>query len=240
MTAWSRRFVIVLSAVIVAMVGTLAAEAKINVNSGEKALDGLAEEAANVPVPGAPGQNDGDGENEGSQAPPQSDVYVTSRELGVDSKYRCGDHPEGDDVGWAAACTIDNLRCQVQDMVAEEGEGYLATEQVRIDNRSGNASEELLDFDCRRRGGAPAEGSGSEPVVITLTREDFESMPVEPLVASAGPADGWLPVNMVNVLYAEGEAQMMDMELLDTPVQVRATPVLYDWDLWGGNTISTT
>lgn len=240
MTAYRRRTVIVLSAIIIAVMGAVSAEAEIVVDSGEAAMDALAEEAANTQVPGAPAQNGGGGVNGDSQPPPQSDVYIASRELGVDSKYRCGDHAEGDDVGWAAACTIGNLSCQVQDMVAEEGEGYLATERVRIDNRSGNASEELLDFDCRRRGGAPAEGSGSEPVVITLTREDFESMPVEPLVASAGPADGWLPVNMVNVLYAEGEAQMMDMELLDTPVQVRATPVLYDWDLGDGNTLSTT
>lgn len=180
----------------------------------------------------------GRGANEASQPPPQSEIYIASRELGADSKYRCEDLPEGDDEYWAAGCSIKNFSCQVADMVADEGEGYIATEQVRIDNRSGTSSEELLGFDCQQRAGT--SGGGSDPVVITLTREDFESMPVEPLVASAGPADGWLPVNMVNVLYAEGEAQMMDMELLDTPVQVRATPVLYDWDLGDGNTLSTT
>ena len=192
-------------------------------------------------VPSMAGDSESADGGEGSDGVKGSEsVYIASRELGVDSKYTCEDLPEGEDPYWAVGCSLNNYRCQIADVLDTEGAGYLATEQVRIDNRSGKFSEELLDFDCRRRGGAPAEGAGSKPVEITLTREDFESMPVEPMVASAGPPDGWLPVNMVNVLYAEGEAQMMDMELLDTPVQVRATPVLYDWDLGDGNTISTT
>src|SRR5690625_7781795 len=64
-------------------------------------------------------------------------------------------------------------------------------------------------------------------------------MPVEPLEASAGPPDGWLPVNMLNVLYADPEEQVLETELLDTPVAVRATPSSYHWDLGDGNTITT-
>lgn len=64
-------------------------------------------------------------------------------------------------------------------------------------------------------------------------------MPVRPLVANAGPPEGWIPVNMTNVLYVEPEAQVLDLELLGTPVQVRATPVAYHWDLGDGNTINT-
>ncbi len=32
---------------------------------------------------------------------------------------------------------------------------------------------------------------------------------------------------------------MLDVELLETPVEVRATPVSYHWDLGDGNTINT-
>src|SRR5690625_1972312 len=81
--------------------------------------------------------------------------------------------------------------------------------------------------------------SAAEPVVITVTQRDFASMPVKPLEASAGPPDGWLPVNMLNVLYTDPEEQVLDVELLDTPVSVRATPTSYHWDLGDGNTIST-
>ncbi|MGP5127862.1 PKD domain-containing protein [Brachybacterium tyrofermentans] len=64
-------------------------------------------------------------------------------------------------------------------------------------------------------------------------------MPIKPLAAHAGPADGWLPVNMPNVLYTDTKAQELDVELLDTPVAIRATPISYEWDLGDGNTITT-
>lgn len=209
------------------------AHAEVLVDSGDSALDALAKEAANLVNPEAPGI--GASSPESDNGPPP--VYVTSRELGVDSKYTCSDLHGEEQSGDAVACGIRNVACRTADAISDEGDGYLASEQVRIDNRSGQSSEELLGFDCRQRGRA-AEG-GADPVVITVTREDFESMPVAPLIATAGPPEGWLPVNMVNVLYAESEPQTMDMTLLGTPVQVRATPVQYDWDLGDGNTIST-
>lgn len=82
-------------------------------------------------------------------------------------------------------------------------------------------------------------GGAAEPVVITMTVTDFASLPVQPLVASAGPEDGWLPVGMVNVLYAEPEVQTLETEILGTPVSVRAIPTDYHWDLGDGNTITT-
>ncbi|ATG53261.1 hypothetical protein CFK38_13500 [Brachybacterium vulturis] len=45
---------------------------------------------------------------------------------------------------------------------------------------------------------------------------------------------------MVNVLYADPEPQLLNTELLGTPVAIRATPVSYHWDLGDGNTITTT
>ncbi|MDN5606209.1 MAG: PKD domain-containing protein [Kocuria sp.] len=124
------------------------------------------------------------------------------------------------------------------DTVSSDGEGYLTSERVRVDTQAD--SEELLGFDCTARGGGGGPAEGSEPVVITITRSDFESMEVEPLVASAGPEDGWLPVNMVNVLYAKSESQTLATEVLGVPVSVRAVPVSYHWDLGDGNTITTT
>lgn len=87
---------------------------------------------------------------------------------------------------------------------------------------------------------APGTPEAAPPVVITVTQSDFARMPVAPLQANAGPADGWLPVNMANVLHADDEVQELDTELLGTPVAIRATPVRFHWDLGDGNTITTT
>lgn len=107
---------------------------------------------------------------------------------------------------------------------------------IRVDTEAD--TEEHVAFDCRPVSEANST-SAAEPVVITVTQRDFASMPVEPLEASAGPPDGWLPVNMLNVLYADPEEQVLETELLDTPVAVRATPSSYHWDLGDGNTITT-
>ena len=80
---------------------------------------------------------------------------------------------------------------------------------------------------------------GAPPVVITITREDFATLPVKPLEATAGPPDGWLPVNMVNVLHTDPAEQTLATTLLGTPVQIRAIPIEYHWDLGDGNTITT-
>ena len=106
---------------------------------------------------------------------------------------------------------------------------------TRVDNKTGDRID--LGVRCARPG--TPEAAEAAPVVITVTREDFAKMPVKPLQANAGPQDGWLPVNMVNVLYTEPAAQELSVELLDTPVAIRATPVSYHWDLGDGNTITT-
>lgn len=108
---------------------------------------------------------------------------------------------------------------------------------VRVDTEAG--SEEHVSFDCRPVSEANST-STTPPVVITVTQRDFAAMPVEPLKASAGPPDGWLPVSMVNVLHADSEVQELQTELLSTPVAVRAIPTSYHWDLGDGNTITTT
>lgn len=231
-----------IAVVLLLLAGATPSFADFGAEGSDDGLDAWAKLMENVPsglegVPSGADEASTSSDVAGGPAP----VYVTSRELGVDSKYTCSDLHGEEDYGGGVACGISNLACSVADTLADEGDGYLASEQVRIDNRSGQSSEELLGFDCQQRGSAAAGGEGgAAPEVITVTREDFASMPVMPLVASAGPPEGWLPAHMVNVLYAESEPQTMDMTLLDTPVQVRATPVMYDWDLGDGNTISTT
>ncbi|EYT49954.1 hypothetical protein D641_0106235 [Brachybacterium muris UCD-AY4] len=46
-------------------------------------------------------------------------------------------------------------------------------------------------------------------------------------------------MNMINVLYADPTTQTLETELLGVPVQVRAIPIQYHWDLGDGNTITT-
>ena len=240
------RALTIFAALLLSLVAITPATAVPRFKAEDDALNGRHRndtESSSVPA-GTSASNDlpeESGAGGGSNPAEPPPVYVTSRELGVDSKYTCSDLHGEEDYGGGVACGISNLACSVADTLADEGDGYLASEQVRIDNRSGRSSEELLGFDCQQRGSAAAGGEGgAAPVIITVTREDFASMPVAPLVASAGPPEGWLPVHMVNVLHADSAPQTMDMTLLDTPVQVRATPVLYDWDLGDGNTISTT
>ncbi|WP_226832128.1 PKD domain-containing protein [Brachybacterium sp. FME24] len=163
------------------------------------------------------------------------DEYVTSRELGVNSKFECSDLPPDSNRFRELACGVGNMACTLSDILAPEGEGYVPTETVRIDTV--NDEEDLLGFNCLERGAASQEGSA--PVVITITVSDFQSMPVAPLVASAGPEDGWLPVSMVNVLHADADSQTLETEVLTVPVSVRAVPVSYHWDLGDGNEITT-
>lgn len=74
---------------------------------------------------------------------------------------------------------------------------------------------------------------------MTVTQKDFAKLPVKAATAHAGPEQGWLPANMDLVLYADSEPQVLETELLDTPVRIRATPVEYRWDLGDGNVIVT-
>ncbi|MCT2262923.1 PKD domain-containing protein [Brachybacterium muris] len=46
-------------------------------------------------------------------------------------------------------------------------------------------------------------------------------------------------MNVINVLYADPTTQTLETELLGVPVQVRAIPIQYHWDLGDGNTITT-
>lgn len=113
-----------------------------------------------------------------------------------------------------------------------------SVEVIHVDTEAGTRTP--AGYDCVPAGTTdPAVVDNGEPVQIVVTREDFARMPIAPLVATAGPPGGWVPVNMVNVLYADPEVQEVQTAILGVPVQVRASPVAYHWDLGDGNTIDT-
>ena len=148
--------------------------------------------------------------------------------------WDCAPHPESCEAGTGNRLAGRGDALEMNDAVESPVEG-VTQRGTRIDNESGESTD--LGVRCALPG--TAEHEEAPPVVITVTQEDFARMPVKALEAHAGPAEGWLPVNMVNVLYAESGPQELSVELLDTPVAIRATPVSYHWDLGDGNTITT-
>lgn len=194
-----------------------------------------------------------------SKRPPIPDFFIESKAAETQTGYSCTTSAGGTN------CNSSRNACQAgTDYNINSNGDVLATptsrrtqdgsqDKVTLEiNRVGTAdgSRELLGYDCRAPGTAtPAAGTGAgtsaptadapAPIVITVSLSDFADMPIKPLAAHAGPADGWLPVNMPNVLYTDTKAQELDVELLDTPVAIRATPISYKWDLGDGNTITT-
>lgn len=183
-----------------------------------------------------------------SPPPPPQYRYVwapVSRFTGCGAgtgSWNCSPHPDSCEAG--DGTTVQG-RGDALDRRAtrgpQRGSEGITQRGTRIDNDTGERTD--LGIRCLRPGQTPDEAAAVEaapPVVITVTLSDFERMPVKPLRASAGPADGWLPVNMPNVMHTDPQVQELDVELLSTPVTIRATPVSYHWDLGDGNTITTT
>lgn len=115
---------------------------------------------------------------------------------------------------------------------------YVPVVTFRVDPSSG--TETFIHYTCSPPGSADelTGGATAAPPVV-VTRYDFAQLPVEPAVAHAGPLVDYLPVGMVNVLYAEDATQTLETTIMGTPVSVRAIPVSYHWDLGDGNTITT-
>lgn len=176
--------------------------------------------------------------------------YFTSKAVEGGGGYNCTDLGGG-----GQNCSIPAGQCQggvnystaTGDFVAQRtggNRGTSGTDMVtvareRVERATGN--RQFLGYGCQERGqvGSNTAQPTAAPIVITVTREDFAKLPVEPAVAHAGPSDGWLPAGMPNVLHAESEPQVLDTTLLNTPVSVRATAQSYHWDLGDGNTIDT-
>lgn len=191
--------------------------------------------------------------------PPVPDFYIESKTAETQTGYSCSTSAGGTNCNSSRnACQAgtdyninsngDVLAAPSSRRTQDGSQDKVTLEINRVDSADG--SRELLGYDCRAPGtAAPAAGTGAgtnaptadapAPIVITVSLSDFADMPIKPLAAHAGPADGWLPVNMPNVLYTDTKAQELEVELLDTPVAIRATPISYDWDLGDGNTITT-
>lgn len=73
------------------------------------------------------------------------------------------------------------------------------------------------------------------PLAVTVTVEEFRALPLTPSAIWVGPPGGWLPVNMVNVVYTDGASQTLPTTVLGQPVLVRATPTFFAWDFGDGS-----
>ncbi len=131
-----------------------------------------------------------------------------------------------------AACSGQNAA----DAATGGDAAWTAQSGTETDRRTGASSN--LGFRCVDVNGNPVTPDGA-PIVITVTQQDFASLPVQPAVAHAGPSVGYLPVGMDLIVYAEATEQTLDTTLLATPVRVRATPVRYHWDFGDGNSLDT-
>jgi len=194
-----------------------------------------------------------------SSRSPIPDFFIESKTAETQTGYSCSTGAAGTNCNSSRnACQAgtdyninsngDVLAAPSSRRTQDGSQDKVTLEINRVDSADG--SRELLGYDCRAPGTATpaaetAPGANAPaadipaPIVITVSLSDFADMPIKPLAAHAGPADGWLPVNMPNVLYTDTKAQELEVELLDTPVAIRATPISYDWDLGDGNTITT-
>lgn len=160
--------------------------------------------------------------------------------LGAGTAWSCTPHADSCEAGNGSGFVGEGDVLQIGDSTSnpEPSEG-VTQRGTRVDTEGDEAPVDL-GVRCAMPGDPESGGAGeAPPVVIVVTQSDFARLPVKPLQATAGPAGGWLPVNMPNVLYTEPDTQELSTELLDTPVAIRATPVSYYWDLGDGNTITT-
>lgn len=87
---------------------------------------------------------------------------------------------------------------------------------------------------------APAEAQQAE---VTVTLADFRRLPLPPATPAIQPAGGEALIRMRTNAYVDPQStqpQTFDITLLDTPVQVRATPTTYTWDFGDGSNPLTT
>lgn len=158
----------------------------------------------------------------------------------IDDDFSCDTSgATGDYGGCVGITTICPVAGTVISFAGAEGD-YSTLPTLQEGTRTDRVNQTSQDLGVRCYSalvGDPAAGGGA--VVITVTREDFAKLPVLAPDAHAGPADGWIPVNMDVVLHTDAEDQTLDTSILGIPVQIRAIPVSYTWDLGDGNTITT-
>lgn len=92
------------------------------------------------------------------------------------------------------------------------------------------------DLEIPGDGGGGGEG-GSVPIPV-VTSEDFQSFEIAHSDLYSWP-DAWAVTNRRTAFWADSAVRYIDLELLGIPVQVRATPVAFDWDFGDGTTTRT-
>lgn len=86
----------------------------------------------------------------------------------------------------------------------------------------------------------PAEAAEPAAEQVVFTVSDFRSLPINPGTATVMGGGGWVLVNIETIVYTDAAPQTFDVTLLNTPVQVTATPVRHLWDFRDGHTLTTT
>ena len=108
--------------------------------------------------------------------------------------------------------------------------------------RDVDASTGAPVFGTERWSGCSGPSSGGGGVALAMpvvTESDFRSLGVQPLVAHIGPPDGWIPIGIDMIAWAESDVQNFEMQMLGQAVQVRAIPVKYVWDFGDGTVLTT-
>src|SRR5690625_69451 len=72
-----------------------------------------------------------------------------------------------------------------------------------------------------------------QPIVVT--REDVQSLIVEPGNLTVQPAQPWVLVNTDTVVMTDATEHVLGAEVLGVDVDVRVTPVVYTWDFGDGS-----
>lgn len=78
-----------------------------------------------------------------------------------------------------------------------------------------------------------------EPIVITVSAEDFENQPIQPAVLHMDNAPHTLKNYNTNI-YAQAGEQVFTENVLGEDVQIRAIPVSYTFDYGDGTVLTTT
>ena len=73
----------------------------------------------------------------------------------------------------------------------------------------------------------------AQPVVVTA--QDVQRLPISPGGLVVQPDQGWVLVNIDTIVWTEASAQTFNTVVLDTPVEVRVTPVDFTWDFGDGS-----
>lgn|SRR5690625_2714847 len=82
---------------------------------------------------------------------------------------------------------------------------------------------------------ADAESAVEPPQLIIVTREDVQSLIVQPGKLIVQPDRPWVLVNTETVVMTDAAEHIVGTEVLGLDVDVRVTPVLFTWDFGDGS-----